>query len=101
VNGIALSRVLDALARSESLVPSDTDRITISRAAEAISALDRQPLVLVCGNGPLADPVFSEVEYLSDSVRTMADDLHEVADHVEDVLRLLRKQRNESAGEAL
>jgi hypothetical protein len=87
-----LHSVLAAYARVESLVPDPEDRAVIAAAARVAERQERHPEVVVVG-GNLANPVVDDLLQLVDRIDEMSSDLHGIQDHVDDILRLIRKDR--------
>lgn len=94
MNRTPLSRILNALAHSESLVPGDDDRHTFALAATAAAGMSHEVEVVVA-TGDLADPVVLEVQNHTRLLRDIRDLLDEAEDHTDELLRVVRKRHDD------
>jgi hypothetical protein len=97
VNPQPLHYLLDALARSSSMVPNPDDAAAVKRTAEVLRRLDPPPRVVLVGRD--TDPAVETIENIHEIAAAARDALRDVGDHVDDLLRVMRRRRNSPLAE--
>jgi hypothetical protein len=99
VNPQPLDLILDALARSTSMVPDPDDRDAVRRTALVCRGLTTPPQVVLVGRG--TDPALETIEWVERLTVELRDTLGTVEDHVDDLLRVMRQRRNSPLAETV
>ena len=90
----AIDELLDSLGRWDTKF--DAVQVAVLKEAADVVRAAGLPGRVVIVSGPSADPFVNVIEGVALEMDTMLESFHEVRDHVDDVLRLLRQRLKES-----